>query len=465
MELYASGSLYWKRIYRPCGKYAATDVKTYDMEYHNASLSTGGSWKLNKTDLLTLDIDWNRHAYYYTFTDTTLVDGYVDGHFTPYYPYFPGQKDLQSDQQRTMAHLKGVFSLPFENRISAGLEWRYDWLNAPMRVEGGKASDNTEALYVQDEFALLRPLQLTAGLRLNRNEQFGWKLTPKVSAMLSLGDARVRATWSQGFKTPTPKELYYRYVREMNGTYLYLGNTNLTPQTSDYYALNGEYTLGHLTLTATVYYNKVTNMITLVTIPRTQAPADMIVQYDPVKVREYQNIEDARTKGFDVSLRYAWKAVTAGVSYSYLDTDANQYDSNHDTMRHVVIDGTAHHKGNLYATWNHQFSDAYKLGIGLYGRMSSTRFYQINGNGKGYQLWRLNTTHDIGRSKHTSYRVEAGIDNIFNYCDRTPHGLHLGTTTPGRTVYVSLSIRFSEGKKLKNNYKSNLNQTYKNEED
>ena len=52
------------------------------------------------------------------------------------------------------------------------------------------------------------------------------------------------------------------------------------------------------------------------------------------------------------------------------------------------------------------------------------------------------------------------MDNIFNYVDKTDHGLHLGTTTPGITVYASFSVRFNHGKKLINNYKSNsLNQT------
>ena len=80
-------------------------------------------------------------------------------------------------------------------------------------------------------------------------------------------------------------------------------------------------------------------------------------------------------------------------------------------------------------------------------------------NGKGYTTWRLSTTHDLGQSKKFDYRVEAGIDNIFNYCDRTPHGLHLGTTTPGRTVYATLTVRFKEGKRIKftnNNTKSNF---------
>ena len=454
IELYADGSIYWKRIYRPCGKHPGVDVKTYDMQYNNASISVGGKWKLNETDVITLDADWKRHAYKYVYTDTTLTDGYVNGRFTNYFPYFPGDKELQSDQRLTQISLKGVFALPYQQMLSAGFDYRYDWLEAPMRVKGGKATDNTQAIYVQDEWALLNPLYLTAGLRLTRNEGFGTRLTPKLSAMLKLGELRLRATWSQGYKTPTPKELHYQYIRNMNGVYLYLGNTDLKAQTSNYFGVSAEYTLGHLTMTLSGYYNKVDNMIALVTIPTSEAPGDLIVQYDPMRVRQYQNMEDAKTYGIDFTARYQTKHFTAGGSYSYLDTKAHQYDSDHDVMQEVTIDGMAHHKANWYVTWNHDFSKLYHLGIGIYGRMSSKRYYQIDGNGKGYQIWRLATTHQFGKN----LRLEAGIDNIFNYIDKTPHGLHLGTTTPGTTVYASLTVRFNKGKKLNNKYKYNLNQ-------
>ena len=472
LEFYAEGSTYWKRIYRPCGKYAAVDVKTYDMAYRNQSLAAGGIWKLKKTDQVTLDVNWDRHAYYYNYTDTTLTDGYdPHGNFTPYYPYFPGDEELQSDQRRIMAHLKGIFTLPYDNRLSAGVEWRYDYLEAPMRVDGGVARDNTEAVYVQDEFRYaFSPkvaMNMTGGLRLNNNGQYGLNLSPKISGMLSLGDnIRLRATWSQGFKTPTPKELYYRYVKYMNGTYLYLGNEGLKPQTSNYYAVSGEYNWQGLNVTVTGYINKVKDMITLVTIPNSQAPAEYIVKYDPRKTRQYQNLETAKTKGVDVSIRYRLnREWMLGGSYSYLDTDAKKYDTNHDKLVDVVIDGMAHHKGSWFATWNHDFSSVYHMGVGLYGRMSSKRYYQINGDGKGYQIWRLSTNHEFPVSKKWLFRLEAGIDNIFNYVDRTYHGLHLGTTTPGRTIYGTLTIRFAQGKKLKfTNNKSNF-KTSNNEED
>ena len=461
IELYADGTIYWKRIYRPCGHHPGVDVKTWDLQYDNSSVSAGGQWKLNDTDIITLDADWKRHAYNYVYTDTTLTDGYVNGRFTNFFPYFPGDKELQSDQQLTNVSLKGVFTLPYEQKLSTGLDYRYDWLKAPMRVAGGKATDNTEALYVQDELALLNPLYLTAGLRLTRNEGFGFRLTPKISAMLKLADLRLRATWSQGYKTPTPKELHYQYIKNMNGVYLYLGNTDLKAQYSNYLGMSLEYTIGRLTMTVAPYYNQVNDMITLVTIPTKEAPGDLITKYDPIRVRQYQNMEDAKTYGVDVTVRYQTKNFTAGGSYSYLDTEANQYDSENDVMQKVTIDGMAHHKANVYATWNHAFTKRYQLGVGVYGRMSTKRYYQIDGNGKGYQLWRLSTSHQFG----TNYRLEAGVDNIFDYVDRTPHGLHLGTTSPGRTFYASMTIRFNQGKKLSNKYKSNLNSNQNNEQD
>ena len=461
IELYADGSVYWKRIYRPSGKYPHYDVKTYDLQYNNASAAVGGKWKLSDTDVISLDVDWNRHAYYYYFTANTLVEDYEKSAGTIYYPYFPylpDQTELQSDQQRTMAQLKGVFALPYKNQLSVGAEFRYDWLKAPTRVDGGKASDWTGALYVQDEWSFIPNLNVTAGLRLNQNQQFGTRLTPKVSCMWVPAQAwRIRASWSQGFKTPTTKELFYCYVRQMSGTYLYLGNTDLKPQSSNYYGASVEYTWGGLTITVSGYLNKLKDMITLVTIPNYQAPDEYVLKYDPVKTRQYQNMEDATTCGVDVNVRYSYKSLSAGIGYSYLDTDANQYDTTHERMRKVTIDGMAHHKGNLFVSWNHKFSPDYLLGLGVYGRMSSKRYYQIDGDGKGYQLWRISTTHNFGHSKKMEWRAEAGVDNVFDYVDRTPHGLHLGTTTPGRTFYVSLTVRFNQGKKITNKYKSNFN--------
>ena len=477
LQLYAAGTWYEKGIYRPKGKYPKYDVKTFDLKYKNASASAGAKWRHGWTshadDALTLDLDWNHHAYYHAFTSTTLAEGFDEqGRFMLDFPYFAGQKSLQSNQERTTLHLKGLFTLPHGHRLSAGLEARYDYLKAPTSIEGQVATDDTEALYAQDEWRLdwgrAASAHLTGGLRLNRNAAFGYSLTPKLSAMVATGDLRLRASWGQGFKTPTLKELNYRYIREMNSIIMYLGNKRLDAQTSNYYSLGAEYTRGGLNLTVTGYYNKVADMIALVTVPRSEAPAEYRQQYGELlgKVRRYQNMEDARTYGLDLSLRYTAGDFAAGLGYSYLDTEAHAYDTDRDRLQRVVIDGTARHKGNLFATWRHALSPAYRLGLGLYGRFSSKRYYQLDGNGAGYHTWRLATTHDLGRSRRMDYRLEAGVDNVLDYVDRTPHGLHLGTTTPGRTVYASLTVSFKQGKKTKFTNNTHQNNKQKdNEED
>jgi len=453
----ADGYLYRKRIFRPTnGRYPSCDVNTFDMKYHDAGASIGTEYKLNGTDRITFDASWDRHAYYYHYTATTLEDGYdPNGKFTHYFPYFEGQEHLQSDQQRTIAELKGIFSLPAANLMSAGAEYRYDYLNAPMRVKDGKANDWTAALYLQDEFTGLGWLNVTAGIRVIENKAFGFHATPKVSAMFKAGDFRLRTGWSKGFKSPTPKEQGYHYLRTMGATtFLYLGNTDLKAQTSDYLSAGIEFSHGGFSASVTGYRNVLDNMITIVNLPTSQIPegtaeymGDGSAEIIP---RMYMNMEDARTSGIDVSLTWRINSeFTVGGSYSWLDTKAHVYDSKHERLKEVTIDGMANHKGNVYGTWQHRYNDAYRLGLGLYGRASSTRYYQNNGNGKPYQIWKLTTTHDIGRSnKGLVWRVEAGIDNILDYKETTPHGLHYGTTTSGRTFYCTLSVKFSKGKKM-----------------
>ena len=481
LELYAEGSYYKKNILRPRnGNHPSCDVYTYDLRYNNASASVGGKWYPGgKKDYITLDVDWNKHAYYYDYTakhyDYVLLQGEEYGDQNGEWfsvAMLPGQSKLQSDQQRVMGLLKGIFYLPYENTLNAGAEYRYDYLKAPDRTETGTASDQTAALYVQDEFNMLQWLNITAGLRLVDNRSFGLRLTPKISAMLSSGDFRFRLGWSQGFKTPTVKELHYRYLHVMgSSTFFNIGNTNLDPQTSNYYSANVEYRGRNFTASVTGYINKLDNMIALVNVSSGEIPAGITTAYlgdgsTNVQARMYKNMDDARTSGLDFTLSYkVMKGLTLNAAYSYLDTKAHLYDEKTDRMNTVVIDGTAHHKWNASAMYSHTFSPRYAIGVSLSTRGSSTRYYQNNGNGKAYQIWRLNTTHDLGkRDKMLAYRIEVGVDNIFNFVDRTMRPYHLGNNTSGTTVYGTFSIKFNYGKRV-NKQLISTKQKINNEED
>ena len=473
LELYADGSFYRKIINRPTnGRYASCDVYTYDLLYRNASASAGGKWTIDekRKDYVQLDIDWNKHAYYYKYTSRTYEDAYIDGELEHGIPFYAGQQRLQADQQRTMATLKGVFHLPAGNTLNAGAEFRYDYLKAPMRTDNGKASDKTAAIYAQDEYNPAKWLNITAGARLVDNASYGLHFTPKISAMLSLGDVRVRLGWSQGFKSPTVKELYYRYLHVMgSSTFFNIGNTDLKPQTSNYWSANAEYRAGRLTLSLTGYLNRLDNMIALVNVPVEEIPKDITTAYlgdgsQNVQARRYKNLEDAKTYGADFQMQVN---ITDGLTftggYSYLDTQANTYDTQRGRMKKATIDGMAHHKWNASIVYSRRFAPSYRLSANLSTRGSSKRYYENNGNGKHFQIWRINTTHDFGRQQAPlTYRVELGMDNILNYKDTTMHPYHLGTTTGGRTVYCTLALKFNHGKKIT---KHNIKQQKNNEED
>lgn len=456
LDIYASGTYYEKRISRPTnGRHASCDVYTYDLKYRNASAALGGKMMLGKKDYIDMDLSWNKHAYYYLYTDTTLEDGYYKGEFTHYYPYFPNQENIQSDQQRYMATMKGVFYLPKANTLNVGAEYRYDYLKAPMRVSDGTANDWTAAVYAQDEWNPVECINVTAGFRIIDNAAFGLHFTPKVSAMLSLGDIRLRAGWSQGFKSPTPKELSYHYTKQMGEkVYYYMGNKDLEAQKSNYWSASAEYRTDDIAVSVTGYVNKLEDMITLVNVSKEEIPKGATTSYTgdgsgEIIPRMYKNAEDAKTYGVDVNASWKiTKELSIGGNYSYLDTKATVYNSAKGHFQNAIIDGMEHNKWNGYANYGHRFSPCYNLGVNLSTRGSSKRYYENDGNGKGFQIWRLNTTHDLGKSKTTSYRLEVGIDNIFNYRDTTPRPYHLGTTTAGTTVYASFTIKFNKGKKI-----------------
>lgn len=447
LSLYVDGSFYRKRIYRPCG---IPDYKTYDFLYRNTSVSAGGRIKLKKSNSITFDANYDSHAYYYVYNLETWDKTYDDKGKEISFPYFPGDKNLQSDQKRMLLQAKGIFNLPYFNRLSIGVDEEVNWLDAPRRLDReDKVSDNTTSFYAQDEWMPIDRLNITAGGRLTVNQNFGMRVTPKISAIYKIGDFGLRATYSEGFKTPTLKELHYQYIRQMSIVSLNLGNTDLDPQTSRYLSGGVEYNGTHCSINVTGYYNRVDNMITLVTIPLSQAPGDLVVTYDPGRVRQYQNMDDARTYGIDVNAKWIpTKSVTIAGGYSYLDTEANKYDEDDQMMKRITIDGTAHHRATVSAIWAHQWKRSdYHLGIGVYGRIQSKRYYQDDGNGKAYNIWRLNTRHQFKLGKRWNSEINAGIDNLFNYYETTYHSLNYGTLTAGRTYYTSLTIQFGQKKK------------------
>lgn len=444
LNLYAEGTWYQKRIYRPMG---IPDFRTYDLSYRDINAAIGGELKLNKTDRITTDLIYDNHTYYYDFTFQTDVDEFNEEGKRTTYTYYAGDRNLQSDQNKLLFHTKGIFQLPAFHRLSAGIELQHDWLKAPYRLSKEKVSDYTSALYAQDEWLISDALNITGGIRFTAHKDFGVRITPKLSMLYKIGDFGLRAGYSEGFKTPTLKELHYRYISPMGSMVsLNIGDQHLKPQSSRYFSLGGEYNGKQFSCSVTTYLNLLEHMITLVTVPILEAPKEYLIAYQPGRVRQYKNMNDARTMGIDIE--WKWRVLphfSIGGSYSYLDTRANVYDEKKEMMRRITIDGMARHRATFNGLWFKEWKN-YKLDISLNGRIQSKRYYQDDGDGKPYMLWRINTKHRMPPLGQWLWEINAGIDNILDYYETTPHGLHYGTTTPGRTVYASVLFRLGKSK-------------------
>jgi outer membrane receptor for ferrienterochelin and colicins len=399
---------------------------------------------LNKNNYLIVESSYDNDKYSHRYTAPT-VEEYITPEGVILHPvFYDGDVSLQSCQQRVLLHAKGVFNWGKLQRLSVGSEYQLDILESPYRITSDKESATMISLYAQDELNFTENFNVTAGLRLVHHNEFGTKPTSKISVFYKPNDFSFLASYSNGFKTPTLKELYYRYERTMMSKLrLYLGNPDLKPQTSNYFSTGIQYNNNKWSASISPYYNRVDDMIQLVEVPTSYE--DKVRDVD--KTMQYKNIEDAKIKGIDVVFEiHLNKNWLAGGGYSYVDAHANMLNED-GIMEHVIIDGTSFHRANLRIVWNHDWAK-YKLGIGIFGNAESKSYYRYYGNADGYVTCRLNTTHHLKTKKSWKVELNAGIDNLFDYHETKPYGYNYASTTPGRTFYITFILKYEKNNNI-----------------
>ena len=89
------------------------------------------------------------------------------------------------------------------------------------------------------------------------------------------------------------KELYYLYESRGN---LYLGNQDIDPQKSNYYAASIEYNPKNVSFSVTAYKNYLDNMIDYIAIETSDEDKANGIK----KTKQQANIAEATTQGIDV---------------------------------------------------------------------------------------------------------------------------------------------------------------------
>ncbi|WP_291858306.1 TonB-dependent receptor [Marinilabilia sp.] len=403
LDFYANGTYYQKDMFRQ------QSVADYGYYYQDETYGAGAKYLLGGRDYISFDYHHDQFLYYYRYNHDDADGGFLKD-----------QKTINNDQRLDNARLKYLNVVSPNNTLTVGIDYLNEKMVSADRLVDGEADAYTMALYAQDEMTIFDALDVVAGARYVNHKEFGSAFTPKLSALYKLGDFNIRSTFGLGFKAPTLKELYYNY--EKRGR-VYLGNTELNPQESEYLSAGVEYNTRFISLSVSVYRNNVDNLIDYVA-----GKGDNELIHD--------NISEARSEGIDVLLDVkAGAGFTFGGGYSYVNA--------RNLISDIRLDGVAEHSGNARVTYEHHWKN-YALNANIFGRLQSDKFYDGDLNAKGYDLWNFTTNHTFSNLGSFIVEVSAGVDNIFDYVDDSPLGTHYGTLTPGRTFFAGLRINFSE---------------------
>ena len=233
--------------------------------------------------------------------------------------------------------LDGKYVLPIgaiNQLVTFGGEYRHDKLKDPVNLTGGNSSEtsaNQYALFLEDEWRIIDPLALTAGLRMDDHETYGDHWSPRAYLVYNATDTlTVKGGWSTAFKAPSLLQLSPDWTTgSCRGACEIVGSPDLKPETSESYELGLYYAgeegwLEGVTASVTTFQNDIDDMINIDrTQSRTLAPSySNFVGFnsDGEPIFRYYNVNKARIRGVETELKVPfndqWKLT---LNYTYND--------------------------------------------------------------------------------------------------------------------------------------------------
>lgn len=414
--------------------YSYTEKAAYTYDLHHKSYTYGGGarWEPNKDTHIYLDVYSDNYVSKYAYWQTSEEEAYELTRKRTHY---------------TNETLKGIFRLTPKHKLSAGIELVQESLNSEsdnIHFE----STNSYNVYAQDELVLLKNLEAVIGMRYTYNDNFGSQFTPNAGLFYKLGQFRFRASYAEGYRTPTLSQLYATDQAKTNSRYT-INNTALNPENNHFWNANVEYTNNWMSLSLSGYVNEIKNMINYRTLTEDEisgSSALSALREDGwTTIRQRDNIDEATLKGVSANVKFILPAgFTLSGGYSYTDSKARTKTLDAKTQSYTItenpVDKSVRDVTNVNLTWNHAWGDYY-LNVNLNGHVQGRRYSSTYGYAPKYQQWDLNTRHTF-ILQHFTLEPSVGIENLFNQRDTSYWNSNFSTINPGRTLYVSVALKF-----------------------
>lgn len=323
-------------------------------------------------------------------------------------------------------------SRPILPKLNTGYEFLLESLTSDRFPKGEgprKALSNT--LYAQCDWAPLAWLAMTAGVRLDIHSRYGAHASPRLSLLFKYRNLRLRASYTQGFRSPNLKELYEDWDHQ--GMFFIKGNTSLKPEVSHMFILAPEYSNPYVNLSVSGAYTLITNRIFMTPAQDNAGRQLMLFVNGQKKSRLF-----SLTAGLRIKLGAGF---TESLNYAYLNDMQRGKDSE---GKVVSLSSTRPHSFSATTTYAYAFKE-YRLSVDFTGRylgaveigvanIVTNQLTRVHYD--GYALFKLSLSH--WWKNHVGFTL--GIDNLFDY--RADRVSIVNTLSPGRNFFASLSLRY-----------------------
>ncbi|WP_172402602.1 TonB-dependent receptor [Helicobacter sp. 12S02634-8] len=348
----------------------------------------------------------------------------------------------------------------YSNNLSVGGRYWFQWMR-DMLVKTPTFSQNTGALFVEDEWDPLSSVSVTLGLRYDYNQTYHSNLSPRIYvAYTPVEIFTLKGGISTGYKAPYINELVPGINGYGNqGKFPYIGNPDLKPEHSLNYELSAILNLPNIgTASVTYFFNDFKDKIAKAVVHHADTPR--CVPFSSTGTDAYCNMfvnqDSAYVQGIEVYLAtQSFYGFSLQGSYTFLHSRYNKGEFKGfplvDTPAHQVYGKLdyAYKDFDIYLMGNYKSQRAILPTSAVINGAKGSEIEKAIGHYKAYVVFDLVISQQI--SKHL--RGSFGIYNLLdqNFQDYTfvkcakKHDVivnRYNVAQEGRRFWISLNMDF-----------------------
>lgn len=336
-------------------------------------------------------------------------------------------------------------TIPFSiNMLTVGGKYNYQELHD----KGNELNSNITkidrwnyALYAEDEISIFDNWNITAGLRYNKDENYGSNWNPRIYSVWNIDDNfTMKGGYSTGFATPQLRQVVSDWGQVTGGGYsngVVVGNPDLKPEKSDNFEIGLAYTNDYgIDASATAFYTKYKDKIQSYYICDTRKIPNRTCKYknfnkefDFIQGRE--NVDKADLKGIELTFKTPlFTDFLLSSNYSWTETEQKTGKN-----KGKPLNRTPKQKFNTQLDWNLTQELDLWTKVAYYGVETTTDRSGKKIEYPGYTFWDVGASFQINKNA----KVYGGVYNLF---DKDVSNDDFGKTLEGRRYFIGTEINF-----------------------